>query len=112
MIEDHRADHLAWVEAALRRKYQDLPCLRIAAQAHYGPPDAIAFVLVYGLDDDRQRRREIRAEAGDVLRRLGYRVELEPGRDVYDISPDRPASRHEELLMLSRLRDAMSTDED
>jgi hypothetical protein len=108
--EDKRAEHLGWVESALRRQQPDLVHLRLVAQSHYGPPDALAFVEVYGLDADRTRRRAIRAEAGDLLRRLGYRVEVEPGRDVFDITPVRPRSAHEELHMLQRLRKACSAE--
>jgi hypothetical protein len=68
----------------------------------------VAFILVYGIDDDPTRRRAIRAEAGQLLRRLGYRVELEPGRDVYDLCPYRPTSAHEELRMLALLQAALT----
>ena len=82
---DNRAEHLAWVETALRRAHSGLPDLRLAAQSHYGPPDHVAFVVVHGVDADQKRRRQIRADAGDLLRRIGYRVALDPGRDVYDL---------------------------
>lgn len=109
MTDTHtREEHLGWVEAALRAANPDLPRLALSAQSHYGPPDAMAFVLVYGVDEDRDRRRAIRAEAGELLRRLGYRVELEPGRDVYDMRPDRATSAHDELRMLALLRAAMT----
>jgi hypothetical protein len=103
---DNRAVHLAWVEAALRRKNSDLPELRFTVQSHYGPPECIAFVVVDGIDWDRTRRRQIRTDASDLLRRLGYSVELEPGRDVYDVTPARPASAHDELQMLQHLQAA------
>ena len=103
---DKRAEHLAWVEAALRCKHPDLLHLRIAAQSHYGPPDRIAFIEVRGIDGDRTRRRQIRAAAGDLLAQIGYHVELEPGRDVYDVEPIRPESAHDELRMLQCLRAA------
>lgn len=103
---DNRAEHLAWVETALRRDHPDLPELRLAAQSHYGAPDHVAFIVVHGVDADQRRRRQIRADAGDLLRRIGYRVALDPGRDVYDVDPIRPDSAHEELRMLQSLRDA------
>ena len=39
-------------------------------------------------------------------KRRGYAVELEPGRDVYDVRPIRPSSAHEKLRMLRDLRAA------
>lgn len=106
MSMDRRPEHLAWVETALRHSNMDLPHLRIQAQVHFGPPDAVAFVVVFGVSDDRDRRRAIRAHADDLLRRLGYRVGVEQGRDVFDIIPIRPVSAHEELSMLRRLSKA------
>lgn len=106
---DRRAEHLAWAETALRREHPDLPDLRLAAQSHYGPPDHVAFVVVHGVEADQERRRKIRGDAGDFLRRIGYRVALDPVRDVYDMEPIRPASAHEELRMLQALREACGT---
>lgn len=103
---DRRSAHLGWIETALRVAHPDLPGLAIAGQAHYGPPDRLTFVDVSGVDGDRPRRRKIRNEASGLLRRLGYTVELEPGRDVFDIDPIRPASAHERLRMLGDLRAA------
>lgn len=103
---DNRAEHLAWVETALRRDHPDLPYLRLAAQSHYGAPDHVAFVLVHGVDADQNRRRQIRADAGDLLRRIGYRVALDPGRDVYDLKSILPTSAHDELRMLQCLHEA------
>ena len=104
---DRRAEHLGWIEAAVRAVNPDLPRLALCVQSHYGPPDAVAFVAVCGVDDDCTRRRAIRAEAGELLRRLGYHVGLEPGRDVYDIQPDRARSSHDALDMIARLHAAM-----
>lgn len=107
-MTDTRIEHLGWIETFLRHKHPDLLQLRLSAQSHYGPPDAVAYILVYGIDEDPNRRRAIRAEAGELLRRLGYRVELEPRRDVYDLCPDRPTSAHEEVRMLAFLQAAMT----
>lgn len=103
---DNRAEHLGWVEVALRCEHPDLPNLRITAQSHFGPPDRMAFIAVFGIDADRARRRQIRADAGVILERLGYSVQIEPGRDVYDVEPVRPASAHDELRMLQCLHTA------
>ena len=102
---DNRAEHLAWVETALRREHPDLPNLQLAAQSHYGPPDHVAFVVVHGVDADQGRRRKIRSDAGDLLRQIGYRVALDPGRDVYEMEAIHAESAHEELRMLQSLRD-------
>ncbi len=104
--KDRRPEHLGWVETALRTANPDLPNLRISAQSHYGAPDRIAFVDIRGVDDDRIRRRQIRDDAGDIHGRLGYVVQLEPGRDAYDVAPIRPASAHDRLRMLQCLRAA------
>ncbi|KRS18968.1 hypothetical protein XM52_04650 [Roseovarius indicus] len=84
----------------------DLPTVLLSAQSHYAPSDRFAFVEVFGLGEDRTRRQKIRAEADDLLRCLGYTVELKPGRDVYDETPRRPTSAHDELRMLRCLRAA------
>lgn len=108
--KDNRPDHLGWVEIAIQTANLDLPDLQISAQSRYGPPNRIAFVNVYGVDDDQTRRRQIRAHAGDFLCRLGYTVELEPGRDVYDLSPVRAASNHDRLWMLQCLLTVLDQD--
>lgn len=107
---DNRPEHLAWIESALRRAHPDLHELRLSAQSHYGKPDAVAFVEIFGVDADRDRRRKVRGEAGNLLRALGYRVDLVPGRDVYDVRPNRPTSAHDELDMLRRLQEAIAGD--
>ena len=56
-------DRLGWSQSALRAANRDLPHLRIYAQAHVGPPNRIAFVVVHGVGEDRDRRRRVRAEA-------------------------------------------------
>lgn len=103
-MNDTRTEHLGWIEVALRATNPDLPNLRITAQSHYGPPNRIAFVVIFGIDGDRDRRRQIRAEACVFLQRLGYDVEMEPGRDIYDVAPIRPVSAHDEIRMLQCLR--------
>lgn len=97
---DMRPEHLGWIEVALQAANPDLPNLGISAQVHYGPPDRLAFINVFGIDGDRARRRQIRDEASALLRCLGYAVAIEPGRDIFDVSPDRPVSAHDRLRML------------
>ena len=106
LMKDRRPAHLGWIEVALQVTNQDLPDLRISAQSHYGSYDRLAFIDVIGVDDDRQRRRQIRAEAGDMMGRLGYAVGIECGRDVYDLTPLRATSAHERMRMLQCLRAA------
>lgn len=96
---DKRREHIGWTETALKFGNADLPSLRIYAQSHFGPPDRIAFIVVLGVDEDRGRRRAIRSDAADLLRCLGYVVELEPGRDVYEVLPLQPQSAHERMQM-------------
>ncbi|SEL62978.1 hypothetical protein SAMN05444413_11250 [Roseivivax marinus] len=100
---DRRSEHLGWIETALRAGNPDLPNLALFGLAHYGPSHCLAFVVVSGVARDQVRRRQLRTEANDLLRRLGYAVEIEPGRDVYDLVPIRPASSHERLRMLRDL---------
>lgn len=106
---DRRSEHLGWIETALRAWHPDLPNLALSGQAHYGPPDCLAFVVVSGVDADQAQRRQIRAEANDLLGRLGYAVEIAPGRDVFDLEPVRPASSHEQLQMLRNLHSACNS---
>ena len=103
---DNCTEHLGWIETALRREHPELHDLRLAAQSHYGPPDHVAFGAVHGVDADQERRRKIRGDADDLLRQIGYRVALDPGRDIYDVRPIRPASAHEEFRMLQSLQEA------
>src|SRR6056297_4105399 len=81
-MKDRRSEHLAWVETALQVSNPDLPYLRIWGQSHYGACDRLAFIDVFGIDDDRARRRQVRAEADNMMRRLGYAIGIESGRDV------------------------------
>jgi hypothetical protein len=106
---DAHSEQLGWTEIALWAMNPDLPHLRIYAWSHYGPPDRIAFVSVYGTGGDRTRRQQIRTGVNDMLRRLRYAVELEPGRDIHDVTPRRPTSAHDELRMLRCRRAACGT---
>lgn len=103
---DNRPKHIGWIETALKAANADLSSLRIYAQSHFGPPDRVAFIVILGVDEDRERRRAIRSDAADLLRHLGYVVELEPGRDVYEVLPLRPKSAHERMQMHRFLCDA------
>lgn len=104
---DKRSRYLGWAEVALRIANPDLPTLRLSAQSHYGPPDRLAFISVSGTNGDRCRRKKIADNAAKLLQRLGCTVELEPGRDVYDVKPKRPSSSHERLSMLRSLGEAL-----
>lgn len=106
---DRRREHLGWIETALRASHRDVMHLRISAQAHFGPPDHLAFIVVQGVGSDRDQRRKIRAEAGVLLLRLGYQVALEPGRDTYEVTPLRPVSSHEEMRMIRCLQIACNS---
>lgn len=102
--KDRRPEHLGWVEIALQVSNPDLPYLRIWGQSHYGACDRLAFIDVFGVDDDRARRRQVRAGASNMMRLLGYAVGVESGRDVFEVLPRRPNSAHERIEMLQRLR--------
>ena len=88
--QDTRPDRFGRFQNALRATNCDLQHLRIYAQTNVGPLNRIALVVVHGGGEDRDRRRRVRAEANDLLQRLGYTVELEPKRNVYDVAPRRP----------------------
>ncbi|WP_139300614.1 hypothetical protein [Wenxinia saemankumensis] len=104
--DDKRAEHLGWIELALRAANPDLPGLSLAGLAHYGTSGDLAFVEVLGVADDRDRRRDLRAEASRLMERLGHRVELIPGRDVYDLKPIPPSAPDE---VAHGLRDLMAS---
>lgn len=99
---DPRPELLGLVETRLRADNPDLTNLWISAQSHYSS-DGLAFIDVFGVDDDTPQRRAVRSEAGAHLGMLGCKVELEPGRDVYTIDPICPVSRHEAFAMLVEL---------
>ena len=104
---DIRSRYLGWSEIVLQDANPDLPNLRISAQSHYGPPDRLAFIFVSGTNGDRARRKRIADKAAQLLQRLGCTVELEPGRDVYAVKPQRPSSAHERLSMLRTLGETL-----
>ncbi|MGR3366254.1 MAG: hypothetical protein ACU0CR_00435 [Sagittula sp.] len=47
--QDTRPDRFGRSRTALRAAKGDLPHLRIYPQAHVGPPNRIAFVVVHGV---------------------------------------------------------------
>lgn len=69
---DNRPKHLGWVQVALQVANPDLLWLKVSGQSHYGALGRLAFIDVYGVDDDNARRRRIRARAGELMERLGY----------------------------------------
>jgi len=95
--KEKRPEYLGMIETVLRAENPDLPNLWLFAQAHFGAEDRMAFIEVFGCDENLHRRRSIRARAGDMLVLLGITVELETGCDVFEISPIRPRSAHEIL---------------
>ena len=107
--EDIRRIYLGCVETALRSENPDIPGLRISAQSHYGPKVKLAFIQIFGADDNRERRRMLRRHATELLEHLGIDVRLDTGRDVYDATPNRPGSAHERLQKMGRLRHALET---
>jgi len=104
---DFRSEHLGWVETHLRTENPDLPKLWLTGQSHYSP-GGFAFIVVDGVEDDKTRRRSIRADAVKLLQNLGHSVELQPSRDVYNIDPIRPRSQHEAIAMVSELHTALT----
>lgn len=102
-MTDIRARDLGQVETYLRRQHPDLPRLRLIAQCHYSS-SGFAFIVIFGVDDDKLRRRFVRAEASKLLQDMGHVIDLEPGRDVYELDPERPRSMHEELAFLAAVR--------
>ncbi|NUH66359.1 hypothetical protein HTT03_13805 [Sulfitobacter sp. S0837] len=61
--------------------------IELIAQVHYIRPDDVAHVDVYGCDD-AAIRRSVRAEAVKLLRKLGIKVELISGHDVFMVTSD------------------------
>lgn len=104
MRTDLRPQYLGWIETSLRADNPDLRDLYISAQSHYDPDPGLAFIEVHGVRHDPERRRKLRLDASELLQRLGCRVLLEPGRDVYQVRTDRPASAHECFQVLRDLR--------
>ncbi|WP_132599116.1 hypothetical protein [Rhodovulum adriaticum] len=104
--QDTRVEDLSLVQVEMQARHPDLD-LGFCAQCHYGPPN-FAFLVVYGVDHDTARRRAIRAEATGLLERLGHRVELERGCDVYCLDPRAPEGAHERMEMLRRIRSGLA----
>lgn len=86
---DRLARHIALgrVEFDLKAANPDLE-FYLVGQAHYGEV-GFAFIEVYGVDDQTERRR-IRREAGERLETMGFPVELIDTKDVYHITPISP----------------------
>ncbi|MGC9419122.1 MAG: hypothetical protein ACP5EN_09125 [Rhodovulum sp.] len=103
---DTRAHDLSLVQLELQARHPDYQ-LDLCAQGHCGV-SGFACIIIYGVDDDTLKRREIRSEAELLLKQLGHDVELSPGRDVYMIEPRRPASAHEKVMMLKEFRERLA----
>lgn len=95
--KNEHPEHLGSVEQTLRATNPDLPHRGTVARQLTGAPR-----IHRGVDSDRTCRRQFPADASDILRCLGYTVDLEPGRDVYDVRPVRPISAHDRMRMLQR----------
>lgn len=100
--QDTRVEDLSLVQVEMQARHPDLD-LGFCAQCNYGAPN-FAFLVVYGVDHDTPRRRAIRAEATGLLERLGHRVELQPGRDVYCLDSRAPEGAHDRMQMLRKIR--------
>lgn len=63
--------------------------LHFVVQCHIARSESrqIAYVLLVGPGDDVVRRR-LRCEVHRALLAWGWRIRLEPGRDIYDVHPD------------------------
>ncbi|OOY26344.1 hypothetical protein BMI90_18265 [Thioclava sp. L04-15] len=73
----------------LRARNPDLDIF-VSALAHYGEP-GLAQLHLYGVEDDHQRRSRLMKFAIAWLLERGISIELQEGRDVYDIRPWREA---------------------
>ena len=62
----------------------------MSARAHYGEP-GLAHLHIYGVEGDRERRSRLMKFATAWLLERGISIELQEGRDVYDIRPWREA---------------------
>ncbi|QPZ90096.1 hypothetical protein [Thioclava electrotropha] len=76
---------LGELEALLRAGNPDLN-LFVSARAHYGEP-GLAHLHLYGIEDDHERRSRLMKFATAWLLERGISIELQEGRDVYDIRP-------------------------
>ncbi|WP_156102823.1 hypothetical protein [Thioclava atlantica] len=80
---------LGELETLLRARNPDLD-LFVSALAHYGEP-GLAQLHLYGVEDDHERRSRLMKFAIAWLLERGISIELQEGRDVYDIPPWREA---------------------
>jgi hypothetical protein len=68
----------------------------------------IAYLLLVGPGDDVVRRR-LRCDAHRALLAWGWRIELAPARDIYDVHPDtEDLSSHERIAALRRVQTALA----
>ncbi|WGT51370.1 hypothetical protein [Thioclava nitratireducens] len=80
---------LGELETLLRARNPDLD-LFVSALAHYGEP-GLAQLHLHGVDSDRERRSRLLKYATAWLLERGISIELQEGRDLYDIRPWREA---------------------
>lgn len=100
---DQRPRALGELEALLRAGNPDLN-LFVSALAHYGNP-GLAQLHLYGVEDDHERRSRLMKFATAWLLERGLSIELQEGRDVYDIRPWREAhgGRTQDMRSLDEL---------
>ena len=77
------------LESLLRAGNPDLN-LFVSALAHYGEP-GLAQLHLHGVEGDRERKSRLMKFATVWLLERGISIELQEGRDVYDIRPWREA---------------------
>ncbi|PWE48294.1 hypothetical protein DEM26_19155 [Thioclava sp. NG1] len=80
---------LGELETLLRTRNPDLD-LFVSALAHYGEP-GLAQLHIYGVEGDRELRTRLMKFATAWLLERGISIELQEGRDLYDIRPWREA---------------------
>ncbi|OOY21941.1 hypothetical protein BMI86_05210 [Thioclava sp. DLFJ5-1] len=76
---------LGELETLLRADNPDLN-LFVSALAHYGDP-GLAQLHLYGVEGDHESRSRLMKFATAWLLERGISIELQEGRDVYDIRP-------------------------
>ncbi|OWY11360.1 hypothetical protein B6V74_04980 [Thioclava sp. F42-5] len=77
------------LEALLRAGNPDLN-LFVSALAHYSEP-GLAHLHLHGVEGDRELRSRLMKFATAWLLERGISIELQEGRDLYDIRPWREA---------------------